>query len=236
MYRTNMRVELSSRVRACWRFKVLLTLLLNLFFWIGYGYLAYHRFFPLWIPPTTWVDKWVPFQPKGWSFIYLSESILTLAVPWLLTRGEELRRYAVGLAFLMGVSFLLFLFCPVASPRPPGITGEGWHGLIVTWDGPYNAFPSLHAGFVTYTLLLARRVFRSPLARYIWPALWSWGVLIMISTLATRQHYFVDLVVGAALGVAAHAVSMAGFIRRTGDSAASITLRRNGETSQAGSK
>jgi hypothetical protein len=135
-----MRVELSSRVRACWRFKVLLTLLLNLFFWIGYGYLAYHRFFPLWIPPTTWVDKWVPFQPKGWSFIYLSESILTLAVPWLLTRGEELRRYAVGLAFLMGVSFLLFLFCPVASPRPPGITGEGWHGLIVTWDGPTTPF------------------------------------------------------------------------------------------------
>jgi membrane-associated phospholipid phosphatase len=227
-----------ERLRVCWRFKAVLTVLLNLFFWLGYGYLAHHAIYPVWTPPVTWVDQWVPFQPQGWSLIYLSELALTPIVPWLLTTREELRRYAIGLAFLSGSSFLLFLFCPVASPRPAEAIGSGWHRVILEWDGPYNAFPSLHAGFVVYTVLLARRTFPSLPKRYgwVWLAVFCWAVLVMVSTLATRQHYVIDLVAGAVLGLLAHALSGVGWVRRPLDSAAKITLRRKGATSQAGSK
>ena len=198
------------RLRTCWRLKLLLTVALNLFFWAGYGYLSRHAWFPLVTPPLTWVDRIVPFQPAGWSGIYLSEFAFTAIVPWLITSREALRRYAIGLLMLSSVSFLCFLFMPVASPRPAAAGGEGLHRFIVQWDGSYNAFPSLHAGFLVYTFALAWRMFPGGNRPWAWALGAIWGLSVLYSTVATRQHYFLDLPAGAVIGAAADALAWGG--------------------------
>jgi membrane-associated phospholipid phosphatase len=228
------RMTLWARLGACWRFKVLLTLALNLFFWVGYGFLASHALFPVQTVPSTWVDRAIPFQPAGWSVVYLSEFLFTTTVPWLLSTSADLRRYAWGLFGLSGISFLFFLFLPVASPRPSGFIGDELHQVILQLDGAYNAFPSLHAGFLAYTFALAWRIFHHELPRWLWGLSWTWGTLVMYSTLAIRQHYFLDLIAGAAIGVAADAFAWRS--SSSGDKAARMRLRRNALTSHAGSK
>lgn len=221
-------------LQACWRFKLLLTLLLNLFFWAGYAYLSHHALFTVRTPPLTWVDEVVPFQPVGWSAIYLSEFVFTALVPWLISNHRTLLRYAAGLLIMSGVCFLFFLFLPVASPRPLDFAGGELHAFILKWDGRYNAFPSLHAGFLTYTLALAWRMFRQKIGRWAWLVALTWATLVMISTIATRQHYFVDLVVGAIIGSMADGLAWRG--SNVGNNEARITLRKNGATSQEGSR
>src|SRR5438067_13183511 len=106
------------RPRACSRLKPLLTVALTVFYRARYGYRSRHAWLALVTPPLTWLDRVVPFQPDGWSGIYLSEFAFTAIVPWLITSREGLRRYAVGLLVLSSASFLCFLLLPVASPRP----------------------------------------------------------------------------------------------------------------------
>ena len=223
------------RLRARWRLKPLVAIALNLFFWIGYGSLARRAWFPMVTPPLTWVDRIVPFRPAGWSGVYLSEFVFTAIMPWLITSREALRRYTIGLLVLSSVSFLCFLFLPVAAPRPAAAGGAGLHGLILQWDGSYNAFPSLHAGFLVYTFALARRMFPGGNRPWVWALGSIWGLLVLYSTIATRQHYFLDLPAGAVIGAAADALAWRG----SGAGAAKearMTLRRNNVMSQAGSR
>jgi membrane-associated phospholipid phosphatase len=196
-------------ILAQWRLKLALTAVINVFFWVGYGFLSRHALFPVRSLPQTWLDSTVPFQPGFWGWIYLSEFLATMSVPWLIGSKEGLRRYALGLLVLCGGSFLIFLFFPVASPRPAALPANGAGALIAFWDGPLNAFPSLHAGFTVYTLALAMRLFSRRLPRWFLATLWLWAGLIFYSTLATKQHYALDLGAGALLGLAADTVAWA---------------------------
>src|SRR5207247_2633352 len=123
---------------------------------------------------------------------------------------EALRHYTFGLLVLSGVSFLCFLFLPVASPRPAAPGAAGLHKVILQWDGSYNAFPSLHAGFLVYSFALAWRLFRGGNRPWAWALGSIWGLLVLYSTIATGQHYFLDLPAGAAIGAAADALAWHG--------------------------
>lgn len=181
----------------------MLTVLLNLLFWIGYGWLGRHACFPLRRPPLIWLDHTVPFQPRPWGWIYLSQFLFTSIMPWLLTKKAGVIRYAIGVAGLSAASFLIFFFFPVAAPRVVDLPSDGPMAWIISYDGPLNAFPSLHAGFLVYTGLLAWRMFGRVMPPAAAVSGFIWGGLILYSTLATRQHYALDLVAGAVLGCAA---------------------------------
>lgn len=65
---------------------------------------------------------------------------------------------------------------------------------IYNFDRPYNAFPSTHTSTTVLISLFGQRWYPR-----FW---WGWGAFIMIvlfSTLFTRQHYLPDLVGGALL-------------------------------------
>jgi membrane-associated phospholipid phosphatase len=215
--------ELVARVATAWKLKLVLTLALNAFFWIGYGWLARNAFFPARILPLTWVDTIIPFSPELWSAIYLSEFLLTLSVPWLIRERTRLVFYAKGVAVLSISSFLIFLFFPVASPRTISSAHEfGLYQWIVTTDGRYNAFPSLHAGFLIFTLLVMHRLFAARVHIIIFVALWIWALLVLYSTIAIRQHYFIDLLAGSVLGSIAYQSAFGRLVWRE----ARTTLRR----------
>jgi len=222
-----------ARLQAHWRAKLLLTITLNVIFWAGYSVLGHWPLFPVRVPLTTWLDRAIPYQPEPWAWVYLSQFLLVSLLPWMLDTAKGLRRYVGGVAFLCGVSFTLFLLFPVASPRPPmGATTGAMH-WILAYDGAFNAFPSLHAGFLAYLTALGWRLFCHRLPPAFMAAAMLWAALILYATIATRQHYAVDLVAGAIIGYVADRLA---WRSSSGVSAAPAMARSRGVESQSGWK
>jgi membrane-associated phospholipid phosphatase len=165
------------------------------------------QLFPLRTPPATPLDAWIPFDP-GSVYAYGSIALLVPLGPLLATHRDELVRYARGLALLCALCFAAFLLFPVEGPRPAEPPREGLYGLLVSWDTRQNSFPSLHAGLVVYSLLCLGRVLGSTLQggrRTLWLALGLlWGAVILYATLATRQHWALDLPPGMLLAWGCH--------------------------------
>lgn len=215
-----------ARLKAEWRLKALLFLALSTIFWPCYLFLSRHAFLPLREVPVTGLDEIVTFQPEFWAWVYLSQFLATGTLPLLLTTREAIRRYANSL-LLMGVtSFAVFLFIPTQGPRPADIGGSVAMRFIAHADGELNALPSLHAAFVVGMACLARRMFGPK----VLPLAVLWGSAILYSTLATKQHYALDLLAGGALGWCADWLSW------RGSSAAAMIPARRGSASQRGER
>lgn len=191
---------LFGRFKAIWKLKLAATFAVSVIFWSGYLYLSRHAFFPLHELPVTVFDSWAGYRPYPWSWIYESVFLLTGVIPWLIITRDQLRRYLAGFALLSLASFAIFVFFPVASPRPASAAAAPFLLFITHVDGPLNAFPSLHAGCLIYNLLLARRLFGNAIHPLLTSVLWLWAFLILYATLATKQHYAFDLVPGVILG------------------------------------
>jgi hypothetical protein len=183
--------------------------------WIGLAvgicvpYFLLQRF-PLFRPrtlPETRVDHWIAFDPT-WVWSYESIALLVPLAVLLAARADDLRRYTRGLALLCALSFAVFLVYPVAGPRPEVPPDHGMYRALVRMDTTLNSFPSLHAGLTAYSLLFAYRVVRDALAapgrRAFATGAALWGTLILYGTLATKQHWAVDLPPGLLAGWLAH--------------------------------
>jgi membrane-associated phospholipid phosphatase len=223
-----------QRFRALWRTKLCLTLILNVWFWGFYLFLSRHAMFSCHVPPMTFLDRWAGFQPYPWAWIYESNFLITGIIPWLMISRAEICRYATGFLLLSGLSFLVFALFPVASPRPASLEANATLIFITQVDGPLNAFPSLHAGCLVYTIALARRLFGRQLHPAVLAVLLVWAALILFATLATKQHYAVDLLAGGLLGWAADRFAW----RHSGPGAIASTSnrRKSGVASHAGSR
>jgi membrane-associated phospholipid phosphatase len=223
---------LAQRIRTDWRLKLLLTIAVNILFWGPYLFLSRHAFRPVSTLPLTWIDRWIQFRPSPWAWVYESIFLLTGPIPWLIASRDQLRRYIKGFTLLASISFAGFILFPVASPRPGNAVGSEFLLFITSIDGPLNAFPSLHAGCLIYTLLLARRIFGRQWPPLVYLGLSVWGTLILYATIATRQHYALDLLAGGAVGLFADRLVWRG--SRNACVAADSTRRKSPVESQRG--
>jgi len=185
---------LLTRPRLLLREKVAVLLGLAVGICVPYFTLQRLDVFPLRALPVTAVDLWIPFQP-AWIWAYLSIALLVPIAPLLATRREQLMRYAKGLALLCLPCFAAFLVFPVEGPRPEVAGADALYELLVSWD----------------SLLFALRVLRDDgsvrgLSAHAVSG-WTWGALILYSTLATKQHWAIDLPAGVLLACAAHALA-----------------------------
>jgi membrane-associated phospholipid phosphatase len=226
------RIPFWQRITTLWPLKLGLTVVVSFGFWSLYLFLSRHALFPIHTLPMTWLDDWAGFRPSPWAWIYESIFLLTGSTPWLIASREELRRYIIGFTLLSAVSFVLFAVFPVASPRPVDLEANDFLIFITQVDGPLNAFPSLHAGCLIYNLALVRHLFGRKLSTSVAMALLIWAGLILFATLATKQHYALDLLAGGLLGWAADQVAW----RKSaaGDKASTKMRRNSAVTSQAG--
>lgn len=156
--------------------------------------------------------------PGGWGWVYLTPFLVTGLLPWLMDRRDLLRGYTRSFLALTLPAFVCFALHPVASPRHTLAQPDGPVGWIRWADGPYNAFPSLHAGFLVVMGGLAWRmappVHGLRAGRLLACGLYVvWVVAVLYATLATGQHLVWDLVAGLALGVIADAWGWRGFRR-----------------------
>jgi membrane-associated phospholipid phosphatase len=189
------------RVPACWRLKALLAVTVAFTFCVPYFLVGNFPVMAVRTLPLTRIDQAIGFHPYQWVWIYQSEYLLVNAIPWLATRRDELLRYTRGFALLALSSFVVFFLFPIASPRPVVTNPTGMYWLLLSYDVPYNALPSLHAGMVVYTLAFGNRVVGHEISRPIKWFFVVWTMLILYATLATKEHYLVDIVAGTLLGL-----------------------------------
>jgi membrane-associated phospholipid phosphatase len=145
---------------------------------------------PLWP-----IDHAIPFIP--WTFLIYTSDYFLFLVPIIsikeLDRFNRMSRMLFATLFISGA---FFIFMPTEYPRPVYPQVENW--LVNFWmnvvgnaDTPRNCFPSMHValtGIATWNL------------RYKGPKVFAlfcfWSLLIFLSTLTTKQHYFSDVLGG----------------------------------------
>ena len=220
-----------AQLQAHWRLKVLLSAIFNLIFWSGYELLGRHAFFPLHELPLTWLDRVIPYQPQPWGWIYLSQFSFTSLLPWLLSTRNDVLRCTLGLAVMSAISFSVFLFFPVAAPARIDAQGHLAMNVIAVYDGPLNCFPSLHAAYLFYMAGLGWRLFGNVAPSIVIGLSLIWGASILYATIATRQHYALDLVAGAAVGCFSYWLAWKGATR-----AAFTMPLKNGAMSHEGTR
>ena len=150
--------------------------------------------------PMTWIDQWI--AVNEFAFVpYVSLWVYVSLAPAFALNAGALRAYAAGalaIALLGIASFWLF---PTVTP-PFGVDWSQVPMLrfLKESDASGNAFPSLHVAFAVYSAYVISsqlKSIRSP--RWARTFNWFWCLAIIYSTLATRQHVFVDVAGGILL-------------------------------------
>jgi len=187
-----------------WRTKSLLCVLLWLVFSMPYVLISY---FPLFTPSAfkpSAIDRWVAFTP-GWVWVYQSAYLLIPLAPLLTPTRTGLAVYSRGFCAMTLVGMTILLLMPMRAPRPSEVPSDGMYALLISYDRPVNTFPSLHVALVVHSLAFGYWQNRASRSRTILLAAGTiWAFLIAYSTLATKQHYAIDIPAGAALGWASH--------------------------------
>lgn len=154
----------------------------------------------------AWENR-IPCLPS-WTWIYFGYFPFLFTPIFLREVRQQIglfRRAALGFALQYGVAFIFFFLIPVRMERPVPPSG-GWSESAMAFlyriDPGFNIFPSLHVSNCFFVSSLLWRLRGPKLGA---PA-WIMTGLITTSTLLVKQHYFVDLVVGAILGVAVYRV------------------------------
>lgn len=136
-----------------------------------------------------------------------------LTVGWLIRlfrrRDPEFHRLRRAAVLTTLGAQPVFLFFPVAPPRTlehfvdtieevSGIDLD--RGLIAQFYDPIAAMPSIHVAYAVVTATGIAETTESPLARALAPA---YPPLVAVIVFATANHYVLDAVAGAALGLVA---------------------------------
>jgi membrane-associated phospholipid phosphatase len=155
-----------------------------------------------WQPPMVlelWqIDQRIPFL--SWTvWIYFSQYLLLLVTVWSLSKTQHLSRFIYSISWASLFASLIFYFFPVAFPRVPQATfgiNTTLFGFLYLIDTPVNCFPSLHVALACLTVPSIAKAHK-----HWYFLLILWVGLIAISTLTTKQHYFVDVLGGVFLAV-----------------------------------
>jgi membrane-associated phospholipid phosphatase len=152
----------------------------------------YHLYEPQLLPFDR-VDNLMPFWT--WTvWIYITEYLFFLMAYFGLKNRENVTRYFYSYMAILIVSLTVFVFYPVTFPRESyPVTGNSFSDWGLTFlrtymDAPANCLPSLHVSSCFISSLC------------FWPenrkkaiALCFWSALVSVSTMTTKQHYFIDV-------------------------------------------
>jgi len=168
-------------------------------FFTLYFYVQRFPQFPVTRIPLTWLDRAVPMQSWGW-IPYLSLWVYTSLPPALQPNFRSLTYYGLCIGAVCGTGLLCFYFWPTAVSVDllPLQSPPAW---IYGIDLARNACPSLHVATALFSSLWLHWQLRQVGAGPAWRVLnVLWGVIIVYSTLVTKQHVVWDVVAGLALG------------------------------------
>lgn len=184
--------------------------------WLRFLLVYYASFFPAYLlaphfalrdavsPAFAW-DANTPYLDMM-ALPYLSV-LPAFMLPLVLMRAAEIRKLGPAVALCAVVAAVTFILVPTrASPADAARQFGPLVGFIRMLDMPSNFVPSLHVAYGTLLALACAKA--SPLRTQV--ALFSWLALMSASTLLTHQHYILDVVSGAMLGIIAWWMTLSG--------------------------
>jgi membrane-associated phospholipid phosphatase len=157
------------------------------------------------LPPPwflTVVDRSLPTVP--WTvWLYLSWYVV---VPCMaVAPGDVRRRFTCTVLLSFFACEIGYLVWPItisrADPLPGGGVSETALATLYTLDPPRNLFPSFHAALA---VAVAAAVRGSP--RWRLPS-GLWAFAVCVACVLTKQHYTLDVVAGAVVGMGSHALA-----------------------------
>ncbi len=155
------------------------------------------------------IDSKIPFNM--WFIIpYCIWYLLIFLIPYYLYKKDKniFIKYIISYVFCTVIANILFIIYPTYVDRPV-VTGTSILELItriVFWvDTPaQNCFPSLHCAVSMLFILYMFECKKCPLYLKILTLIIS--ILIMIATLYTKQHVFIDLLSGDILAIVSYII------------------------------
>lgn len=164
----------------------------------------YHFFTPQ-LLPMYWIDTVVPFLPNS-VWIYISEYVFFAVVYVTCKDMVNLNKYFYSFLVLQLTSVLIFFVWPTTYPRelfplPDDLNAFTYYAFstLRMTDTPANCCPSLHVSSV----YLSAFIFLDD-QRKKFPFFFIWGTAIALSTLTTKQHYLIDVVMGFLMAVSTY--------------------------------
>ena len=195
--------EIGTRMRRHFLLKLFGTTAFTWVFFIGYFHLLRFPAHEVVTMPLTALDHWIPFQP--WTLgAYLSLWLYVGVAPGLQLTFRELVVYGLWAAALCLTGLGIFYAWPTAVP-PLTFDVSGYAGfrMLQGVDAAGNACPSMHVAIAIFTAARIEHVLRGAGAPRLLRALnVAWFAAIAWSTLAVKQHVVLDVIAGAALGLA----------------------------------
>ncbi len=193
--------QVAPRVRKWWPVKMAGTIGGMMLFFPAYFWVLRHPVFPVTVMPLTAVDGWIGFWP-GALPLYLSLWFYVSLAPALVIERRELVSFGIAWVVLSAVGLGIFLLWPTIVPTPALDWAQSpAFASLKSVDAAGNACPSLHVAFAVFSARWFSRLLRQMGAGRVARTLnWLWCLGILYSTMATRQHVWLDVVAGATLG------------------------------------
>lgn len=143
--------------------------------------------------PFDGVDVIMPFWT--WTvWFYFTEYVIFLCAYFGLRKKENISRYLYAYMSILILSVVVFTLYPVTFPRADypvlgnSISDQALNFLRTYMDSPANCLPSLHVSSCYISSLCFWSESRKKSMLYF-----AWSTIVAISTMTTKQHYFVDV-------------------------------------------
>ena len=153
------------------------------------------------------IDAHITLSPI-WAIPYLLSILWWVgAIIWATFKMEYKRyvHFALCLSLTIVISYAVYILFPTYVDRPKIVDQDFLSQLVIFIygnDRPYNALPSGH----TYTTLIISIFwyYWLPKQIYLWIAI---AILVILSTLFTKQHAVLDLITASILAFACYKIS-----------------------------
>ncbi len=184
-------------------------------FFIAYFWVLENPRIPPTLLPLTAVDRAVPLSTL-WLPTYLSLWVYVSLPPALFADRAELVRFGIAIGALCLSGLGIFALWPTAIP--PHLIDFATYpemGFLKGIDAAGNACPSMHVATALFSALWIHRLLQeidAPRALRVVNGVW--GAAIIYSTMAVKQHVFIDVVGGVLLGGLGAWLSLAWHARR----------------------
>lgn len=182
-------------------FKFLGTSAFIALFFCAYIHLLKNPAFPVFVVPLTVVDDWIGFAPLA-LIPYLSLWLYCSLPVMLLPSRRRLLNFGAWVGAMCLLALAIFYWLPNAVP-PANIDWALYPGVafLKGVDAAGNACPSLHVATAVYSSFWLYWLMRELRQGWYSQALQIlWGVAIVYSTMATKQHVSLDALAGTLLG------------------------------------
>jgi membrane-associated phospholipid phosphatase len=151
--------------------------------------------------PLTIIDKSIVFEPY-FLYWYFSLWIYVSLMPALIRTKKELFYYGAYITTVCMLGIVSYIMFPAVIPEN-GIDYSYYpeFSLLKSMDTTGNAFPSLHVATAFFSFFWMNRQLEQMNATLFFKvlsALWCLGIIY--STMAIKQHVFIDVVGGLILG------------------------------------